>query len=94
MRFECPNCGTITSSSLSLESGGYWQKYNRSGPWGCPSCKERLNLKCNECGAVGNSKTIRGGKCPKCGVISEKEEKHTYEKRQKHWWQFWKNTHD
>ena len=74
MRFACPKCGRITSSSLSLETGGYWNRYSRSGPWGCVSCRTALPLKC-ECGCVGTAATILNGKCPMCRARTEADGK-------------------
>lgn len=69
MVFECPNCGRCTSSSLSLDTGGYWTKYSRGGPWGCVSCKTRLDIRCQSCGAVGTTQTIPNGYCKSCQVV-------------------------
>jgi len=66
MKFLCSNCGTSTSSEFSLQSGGYWNKYKREGPWGCPSCRNSLPKKCQQCGSVGDSKTIAQDTCFKC----------------------------
>lgn len=72
MIFACPKCGRVTSSSLSMESGGYWNKYNRGGPWGCVSCGQLLTVRCQEpmCGAVGTPETIPNGYCDQCQTTS------------------------
>jgi len=71
MRFECPICGPITSSTYSLDNGPYWKKYKREGPWGCPSCKTLLDVKCPNyprCECVGTRDTFKNNACPRCGA--------------------------
>jgi hypothetical protein len=70
--FECPACGRVTSSSFSMETGGYWRKYSRRGPWGCVSCGLRLDVTCQEpmCGAVGTALTIPNGYCRSCQITT------------------------